>query len=663
MNNERREIKPGPPPRKGKGMLIFLMIAFVVVMLLYWGKSMATKAKTLEVSYAEFLHRLENGDIAEVFQEGNEFTGLLSKRYVKDGKEYTKIHTEFPSSYFEGSEGYEKIRSLIDHSKYHYSAPNLFFQQVILAYLPWIILIVLFWFLLFRMSRATGGPTDVLRFGKSRARFANVDKCKVTFDDVAGIDEAKEEVQEIIEYLRDPKRFQKLGGRIPRGILLVGPPGSGKTLLAKAVAGEARVPFLSISGSDFVEMFVGVGASRVRDLFEQARKNSPCVVFLDEIDAVGRRRGSGLGGGHDEREQTLNAILVEMDGFDRDEGIIIMAATNRPDVLDPALLRPGRFDREIVLDLPDIKGREEILKVHAKKVKLAKGCDLKVLARTTPMFSGAELEAIINEAAIIAVMKKKDSIELGDLEEARDKIKWGRQKRAKVMDEEDKKVTAYHESGHAIIAELLPEIEPLHKVTIIPRGVSLGATMTMPEKDRYHMQKRYLLGIVTMLFGGRVAEEMFCSDISAGAKDDIRRATELVRMMVCEWGMSESMGPISYSETEEHIFLGREIARTRNHSEQIALEIDREVRKIIEGCYQRAKQLIGSNSASLVNITKALLKYETLTGEDVKAIMSGEDIEALKREVEPSPKAEPEHPTPDWKPLPGQKPLPGSAEA
>ncbi len=511
------------------------------------------------------------------------------------------------------------------------SQPNTWMAQLLYTLAPWLLIIGLFWFFLMRQMRAPGGSGGVLSFGRSRAQMITKEKSNVTFDDVAGVDEAKEEVSEIIEFLKNPARFSRLGGRIPRGVLLVGPPGTGKTLLAKAIAGEANVPFFSISGSDFVEMFVGVGASRVRDLFRQAREHSPCLVFLDEIDAVGRKRGSGLGGGHDEREQTLNAILVEMDGFDTDEGIILVAATNRPDVLDPALLRPGRFDRQISVGLPDLKGREAILRVHTSRVKIAPGIEMTRLARATPGFSGAELAAMVNEAALIATLKNREHVEMEDFEEARDKVRWGRQKKSRVMEEKDRLVTAYHEAGHALVAHLIGDVEPLHKVTIIPRGMSLGATMVLPERDRYNEKRKEILGFIAFAYGGRVAEELTCDDISTGAYDDIKRATELARQMVCQWGMSENIGPIAYAETSDAVFLGQDLVRSKNHSESMALEIDHEIKRILLEQHARAKAILTENRAALECVAKALLKYETLTGAQVAAIVNGEDIDGLKR--------------------------------
>ncbi len=657
--------------RRPKNLLVLLVLVIVAIMLFHYGRTLTSSHKVCEVSLAEFLAEKEKGKpdregaentvMSEVVLEGNEITGKMKSGFLKNDTQYERIRATVPPAYLEHPDGFKQLYQHLPASKFHYSPPNVFFYQVVLPFIPWIILILMAWYFFFRQIRASGSPGNVLSFGKSRARFIAADKVKTTFSDVAGIDEAKEEVQEVIEFLKDPAKFTRLGGRIPRGILLVGPPGTGKTLLAKAIAGEAGVPFLSISGSDFVEMFVGVGASRVRDLFKQAKENSPCIIFLDEIDAVGRRRGTGLGGGHDEREQTLNQILVEMDGFDTDEGVIVMAATNRPDVLDPALLRPGRFDRQIVIDLPDVKGREEILKVHAKRVKLYSSVDLKRVARATPMFSGADLANLINEAAILATMKRKEAIEQADLEEARDKVLWGRQRKSRVMDEKEKKITAYHESGHTIVgALLLSEVEPIHKVTIIPRGVALGATMSLPDKDRYLTQRKYCMARLAMMFGGRVAEELFFDDISAGAKDDIHKATELARAMVCEWGMSEKMGPMSYTENEEHIFLGREIARSRHLSEETQQKIDLEVRKIVDESYAVAKDLISKNGVRLDAIAQMLLKYETLNGEEVNRILAGEDIELEKereraRERERDQRAARPQGTPGdgWKPMPG----------
>jgi cell division protease FtsH len=512
-------------------------------------------------------------------------------------------------------------------------------SNFMLLFLPWILIIgVMFFFM--RQLRSQGGAGGVMNFGRSRAQmYTKENRTNVTFDDVAGAREAKSEVREIVEFLKNPGRFQRIGGRIPRGVLLVGPPGCGKTLLAKAIAGEAEVPFFSISGSDFVEMFVGVGASRVRDLFKQARDNSPCIIFLDEIDAVGRRRGSGMGGGHDEREQTLNAILVEMDGFGTDEGIIVVAATNRPDVLDPALLRPGRFDREVTIDLPDKEDRKAILDVHLRRVRTEAKVDSEVLARSTPSYSGAELAAIVNEAAIMAVLGKREAISMDDLEEARDKVRYGRQKESRRIEEADRRITAYHEAGHAVLAALLPETDPPHKVTIIPRGQALGVTMVLPEKESYHTQRRRLLSRLAMMFGGRIAEQEFCGDISAGAYDDIRRATDLARSMVTEYGMSEAIGPINYAERQGSDFLGTEIGRAVFHSEETAQAIDREVRRILEEAYARATEVIRTHRSAVEETTQALLRYETISGAEVLRLVRGESHRNLRQDDQVPPPA------------------------
>ncbi len=530
-----------------------------------------------------------------------------------------------------GRAGYRLAEIDVSESGYQVDPESGFFASLILSLLPYVLIVAFIYFFIFRQMRMPGAGGSVLSFGKSRARLASREKTHITFADVAGVDEAKDEVMEIVEFLKHPVKFSKLGGRIPRGILLVGPPGTGKTLLAKAIAGEADVPFFSICGSDFVEMFVGVGASRVRDLFRQAKESSPCIIFLDEIDAVGRRRGAGLGGGHDEREQTLNAILVEMDGFDTDSGIIVMAATNRPDVLDPALLRPGRFDREIVIDLPDVKGREAILRVHARKVKIHPSADLSIVARGTPGFSGADLAAVINEAALSAVMRGKEHVFLDDLEEARDKVLWGRQKQSRVMTEEDRRVTAYHEAGHALVSHMLEEAEPLYKVTIIPRGMALGLTMHLPERDRYVLGRRRATADIQVCFGGRCAEELALGEVTSGASNDIERATQIARKMVTQWGMSERIGLVSLSESEEHVFLGRDIARVRQHSDATAVEVDREVKRILDDCYRAARTVLETHGEALRRIAEALLRYETLTAEEIDALIRGDTVEAVRR--------------------------------
>ena len=505
--------------------------------------------------------------------------------------------------------------------------PNTALYYVLGTIGPWLLVLLIVWFFIIRQMRSPGGSGGVLSFGRSRAAlYTKENRTNVTFDDVAGIEEAKDELREIIEFLKNPTKFAKLGGNIPRGVLLVGAPGCGKTLLAKAIAGEAEVPFFSISGSDFVEMFVGVGASRVRDLFKQARENSPCIVFLDEIDAVGRKRGTGMGGGHDEREQTLNAILVEMDGFDSDKGTILIAATNRPDVLDPALMRPGRFDRQVVIDMPDVKGREQILKVHCRRIKLRAGVDLARIARATPGFSGAELAALVNEAAILAAMRNKEAVDLAELEEARDRVRFGREKRSRVMEEEDSRVTAVHEAGHARVSMLIPGQDPLHKVTIVSRGMALGLTMSLPERDDYHHRRSKLLGMIAMAYGGRIAEETVFGEVSAGAQNDIQQATNLAKIMVCELGMSEVVGPLNYTAPRESNFLGREFMVASDISEDTLSTINKEVRRICDEQYDRARDLILANRARLDAITEGLLQFETLTGDEVAAVLRGDDL-------------------------------------
>ena len=487
-----------------------------------------------------------------------------------------------------------------------------------------IILFVAFW--IFLMRQMQSGGNKALSFGKSRARLSTNQQKKVTFKDVAGIEEAKEELQEIVEFLKEPQKFQKLGGRIPKGVLLMGPPGTGKTLLARAIAGEANVPFFSISGSDFVEMFVGVGASRVRDLFEQGKKNAPCIIFIDEIDAVGRHRGAGLGGGHDEREQTLNQLLVEMDGFESNEGVILIAATNRPDVLDPALLRPGRFDRQVIVSLPDIKGREGILKVHTRKIPLSDDVDISVLARGTPGFSGAQLANMVNEAALVAARRDRKSVMQADFEEAKDKVLMGKERRSMVMNEKEKRNTAYHEAGHALVAFMIPESDPLHKVTIIPRGRALGVTMQLPEEDKYNYAREYMAASITILLSGRIAEEMFLGSTTTGAANDLERVTDLARKMVCEWGMSDELGPLTFGKKEEQIFLGREISRHQDYSESTAIKIDEEVKRIVLEAYSRAEKILGENREKLIRLAEALLEYETLGSDEIDKLMRGEKI-------------------------------------
>jgi len=495
--------------------------------------------------------------------------------------------------------------------------------QILVSFLPFILLMG---FLAFTLRQMQAGGNKALSFGKSKAKLLNNQQKRVTFKDVAGVDEAKEELQEIIEFLKDPQKFQKLGGKIPKGVLMVGPPGTGKTLLAKAVAGEANVPFFSISGSDFVEMFVGVGASRVRDLFEQGKKNAPCIIFIDEIDAVGRHRGAGLGGGHDEREQTLNQLLVEMDGFESNDGVILMASTNRPDVLDPALLRPGRFDRRIVVGRPDVRGREGILKVHTKKIPLDEGVDVSVIARGTPGFTGADLANIVNEAALNAARYNKKVVGMNDFEIAKDKVMMGAERKSMVISDEEKKITAYHEAGHTMVGLKVPNIDPVHKVTIIPRGMALGVTMYLPEKDRLSATKEYLLGQIAMAMGGRIAEDVFIGSITTGASNDIEKATEVARAMVCEYGMSD-LGPLTFCKKEEQIFLGREISQHRDYSEDTAIKIDLEVRRIIDEQYKIAETIINENKDAMIRLAEALLEFETLDSVQIRRVVAGLPLE------------------------------------
>ncbi len=503
--------------------------------------------------------------------------------------------------------------------------------NALLSVIPWVLLIFI-WFLIIRRMQGTT-TKNIFTFGKSRARIVTNNIPKVTFNDVAGVEEAKEELKEIIEFLKDPGKFQRLGGKIPKGVLLLGPPGTGKTLLAKAVAGEAGVPFLSISGAEFVEMFVGVGASRVRDLFEQAKKLAPCIVFIDEIDAVGRHRGAGLGGGHDEREQTLNQLLVEMDGFEENSGIIVIAATNRPDILDPALLRPGRFDRQIVVDRPDVKGRLEILKVHTRRLPLAPDVNLEIIAKSTPGFSGADLANLVNEAALLAARKNHDLVTMQDFEEAKDKVMMGIQRKNVAISEREKRITAYHESGHVLVAKMLPEADPVHKVTIIPRGRALGVTTYLPIDERHTYSKEYLEAIITYALGGRAAEKIIFNSLTTGAADDLEKATTIARKMVCEWGMSERLGPLTYGTKEEEIFLGKEITRHQNYSEQTAILIDEEVKRIVLSCMERAEKILRDNIDALHRLANALLERETLTGEEIDKVIKGEDLPPVQKKA------------------------------
>ena len=625
--NSQKENKPrGSEPSFNWRGVVLIAIAFALIGLAVLFRGGAY-ANVDEVPYNRFLELLENKQIATdknfplqlVVEEGRP-TQTLRGYYIKQGIGAAGAQqVPFRTTIFLNYNTDLQDRLAKANIQPAIKMESNLMAQTLVGFLPIALFLLVLYFLFRQQIRMAG--KGALNFGKSKARMLARDKNKITFKDVAGVEEAKDEVQELVEFLRDPKKFQKLGGRIPKGVLLVGPPGTGKTLLARAIAGEADVPFFSISGSDFVEMFVGVGASRVRDMFEQGKKSAPCIIFIDEIDAVGRHRGHGVGGGHDEREQTLNALLVEMDGFDTQEGVIIIAATNRPDVLDPALLRPGRFDRQITVNLPDVKGREEILRVHSKKVKLAEGVDLQVVARGTPGYSGAELANVINEAALLAARRGLKGITLHELEEARDKVRWGKERRSMALSEKEKTNTAYHEAGHALLLELLPHTEPLHKVTIIPRGPSLGSTMWLPEEDKYTNRKNELIAGLAVGMGGRVAEEIVFGDVTNGARGDIKTATAIARRMVCEWGMSEKMGMVEYGEHEDYVFLGRDISRARDYSEATAEQIDGEVRKLIDDAYKTAMQTLTTHRQTLEVIAKALLEFETLDGAQIKEIM------------------------------------------
>ena len=627
-----------PNPRS---WILWALGIFMVVMLFQVGKTTGTTQR-VQVDYNTLQDWIAHGEVSEGYIEyppPNSSVMYTITGYRDDGRKKTRFS-------FEDKLDEDQEKSLKD-AGFQSRDKNTMLMGFIMNLLPILIIFVLIWFVLIRQIRSAG--RGAMSFGKSKARMLNKEKNKITFKDVAGINEACEEVSELVEFLKDPKKFQKLGGKIPRGVLMVGPPGTGKTLLAKAIAGEAEASFFSISGSDFVEMFVGVGASRVRDMFDQARKSTPCLVFIDEIDAVGRSRGHGLGGGNDEREQTLNALLVEMDGFDTQEGIIIIAATNRPDVLDPALLRPGRFDRQLTVNLPDVRGREEILKVHAKKVKLAKVVDLSIIARGTPGFSGAELANLLNEAALLAARTDKKAINMPELEEARDKVRWGRERRSMAMTDEDKKTTAWHEAGHALLNVLLEKCHPLHKVTIIPRGQALGATMSLPKEDVLNRQSKEMRETIAMTMAGRIAEEIVTGDISTGASSDIKQATNTAHAMVTQWGMSDKLGMVLYGDTDEYVFLGKEISQNKTYSEQTAQQIDAEVRRLIDEGYELAKKLINENRDKLDLIANALLEYETLDGKQVKDIvLTGKFTPtAPPPDVDPPSGADATTPTPD----------------
>ncbi|MFQ5487978.1 MAG: ATP-dependent zinc metalloprotease FtsH [Gammaproteobacteria bacterium] len=593
---------------------IVLWVVIAIVLISVFNNFSPPQVASRQLSYSDFIASVKNGDVKDVVIDGRAIHGS-----TQGGEKF--------STYSPGDPGL--VGDLLDNDVVIRARPQeqqSFLMQIFISWFPMLLLIAV-WIFFMRQMQGGGGGRGAMSFGRSRARMLGEDQVKVTFNDVAGVEEAKEEVAELVEFLREPGKFQKLGGKIPRGVLMVGSPGTGKTLLAKAIAGEAKVPFFTISGSDFVEMFVGVGAARVRDMFEQAKKHAPCIIFIDEIDAVGRHRGAGLGGGHDEREQTLNQLLVEMDGFEGNEGVIVIAATNRPDVLDPALLRPGRFDRQVVVPLPDIRGREQILKVHMRKVPVADNVEPGVIARGTPGFSGADLANLVNEAALFAARANRRVVDMEDFEKAKDKIMMGAERRSMVMSEEEKRLTAYHESGHAIVGRLVPAHDPVHKVSIIPRGRALGVTMFLPEEDRHSYSKQRLESQISSMFGGRIAEELiFGSEaVTTGASNDIQRATEIARSMVTKWGLSEKLGPLTYSEEEGEVFLGHSVAQHKNVSDETAHAIDKEIRVIVDRNYERARTLLTENMDKLHMMADALMKYETIDSDQIDDIMSGKD--------------------------------------
>ena len=597
---------------------LIVWIAIFVIVVLLWNTFQAGRTHEVALTFSEFLSEVEKGHVDEVEIRGQDIAGTFrgSDRYA-DGDPFKTYAPEYPDLV-------EQLRAANVEIKAAEPKSNPLLQFLF----GWAPFLLLFGLWIFFMRQMQTGGNKALSFGKSRAKLLSSSGKKVTFKDVAGVEEAKEELSEVVEFLKEPQKFQKLGGRIPKGLLLMGPPGTGKTLLARAIAGEANVPFFSISGSDFVEMFVGVGASRVRDLFEQGKKNAPCIIFIDEIDAVGRHRGAGLGGGHDEREQTLNQLLVEMDGFESNEGVILIAATNRPDVLDPALLRPGRFDRRVVVDRPDINGRLGILEVHTREIPLAADVELAVLARGTPGFAGADLANLVNEAALVAARRERTKVSMDDFEYAKDKVLMGVERKTLMLTEEERRVTAYHEAGHALVAAFLPESDPLHKVTIIPRGRALGVTMQLPLEDKYTYRKQYVETQIAVLMGGRVAEETTQTDITTGAGNDIERATEMARRMVCEWGMSE-LGPLAYGGGDEPVFLGRDFNQRADYSEETAQKIDSEIHRIVDTAYRRAKEILVERRAVLERLARDLLEYESLDGAHVYDMireMTGEDL-------------------------------------
>ena len=598
----------------GKTLILWLVIGTILVAVFSNFKTAGTGPQ--EISYSQFYADMKGQRVQSVMIQGRQLIGAY-----QDGREFKTYSPETDNKLLVGD--LLKYNVLVNAQPPE--SPS-FLSQIFISWFPMLLLIGV-WIFFMRQMQGGGGGRGAMSFGKSKARMLGEDQVKITFNDVAGCEEAKEEVGELVDFLRDPSKFQKLGGKIPQGVLMVGSPGTGKTLLAKAIAGEAKVPFFTISGSDFVEMFVGVGASRVRDMFEQAKKHAPCIIFIDEIDAVGRHRGAGLGGGHDEREQTLNQLLVEMDGFEGNEGVIVIAATNRPDVLDPALLRPGRFDRQVVVPLPDVRGREQILKVHMRKVPMTDGVDARIIARGTPGFSGADLANLVNEAALFAARGNKRTVDMDDFERAKDKIMMGAERRSMVMSEKEKLNTAYHESGHAIVGRLVPEHDPVHKVTIIPRGRALGVTMFLPEEDRISQSKEGLESMISSLFGGRIAEELIFGEdaVTTGASNDIERATEIARNMVTKWGLSNKLGPLSYSEEEGEVFLGRSVTKHKAVSDETSHAIDEEIRLFIDRNYDRAEKILNDNIDKLHTMAKTLMKYETIDAKQIDEIMEGKE--------------------------------------
>ncbi len=608
----------------------FWVVALLVVVLLY-NFFKATSQSQDELSLTQFIKKVEDGVVSKVTLSGEETIDVEGEyRAEANGKKGFR-------STARDDDG--KLMAMLRSAGVEVTVKKPKENTYLLTVMTWAPMLLILGIWIFFMRQMQTGGNKALSFGKSKAKLSSTQGKKVTFKDVAGVEEAKEELQEIIEFLKEPQKFQKLGGRIPKGVLLMGPPGTGKTLLARAIAGEANVPFFSISGSDFVEMFVGVGASRVRDLFEQGKKNAPCLIFIDEIDAVGRHRGAGLGGGHDEREQTLNQLLVEMDGFESNEGVILIAATNRPDVLDPALLRPGRFDRRVVVGRPDVRGREEIVRVHTRKIPLFDDVDVAVLARGTPGFSGADLANLVNEAALAAAREGKKAVAMNDFESAKDKVLMGAERKSLVISEDEKRTTAFHEAGHALVAYIHPNSDPIHKVTIIPRGMSLGLTQQLPLDDRHNYSLEYLQGRIAVAMGGRIAEEVILNTCTTGAGNDLEVATELARKMVCEWGMSENLGPLTFGKKEEQIFLGKELAQHKDYSESTAILIDNEIKRIVTECYERARQIILENKDPLQRIAAALLEREVLEADEVARLYKGDELEPFNRPRPAAPEA------------------------